>query len=165
MKFFWFAIKAFFSAHAKPTDKEKSFFSAAKFQLSIAPKLTRSYKFHPRKLTVSLLQNNSFSKLRSLAFAVRLPFRTDSNPHRRYPERLLYPAQPVTWWTLVTSAKAMYRAEIWIVPGVQRFANLWGTFGSFRTSEKNKTVPFTGNFEVLQTSIQLAAMAASHKQN
>ena len=28
------------------------------------------------------------------------------------------------------------------LPGVQRFANLWGTFGSFRTSEKNKTVPF-----------------------
>ena len=25
-------------------------------------------------------------------------------------------------------------------PGVQRFANLWGTFGSFRTSEKNKIV-------------------------
>ena len=29
-------------------------------------------------------------------------------------------------------------------PGVQRFANLWGTFGSFRTSEKNKTVSLTG---------------------
>ena len=28
------------------------------------------------------------------------------------------------------------------LPGVQRFANLWGTFGSFRTSEKNKIVPF-----------------------
>ena len=26
------------------------------------------------------------------------------------------------------------------LPGVQRFANLWGTFGSFRTSEKNKIV-------------------------
>ena len=26
-------------------------------------------------------------------------------------------------------------------PGVQRVATLWGTFGSFRTSEKNKTVP------------------------
>ena len=26
------------------------------------------------------------------------------------------------------------------LPGVQRFANLWGTFGSFRTSEKNKPV-------------------------
>ena len=32
------------------------------------------------------------------------------------------------------------------LPGVQRFANLWGTFGSFRTSEKNKTVfPYREN--------------------
>ena len=30
-------------------------------------------------------------------------------------------------------------------PGVQRFANLWGTPRSFRTSEKNKTVPFAGS--------------------
>ena len=29
-------------------------------------------------------------------------------------------------------------AELWIVPGVQRFANLWCTFGSFRTSEKHE---------------------------
>ena len=28
------------------------------------------------------------------------------------------------------------------LPGVQRFANLWGTPRSFRTSEKNKFVPF-----------------------
>ena len=28
------------------------------------------------------------------------------------------------------------------LPGVQRFANLWGTPRSFRTSEKNKPVPF-----------------------
>ena len=27
-------------------------------------------------------------------------------------------------------------AELWIVPGVQRFANLWCTFGTFRTREK-----------------------------
>ena len=40
------------------------------------------------------------------------------------------------------------------LPGVQRVATLWGTFGSFRTSEKNKIVPFAGSFEVLQTSNQ-----------
>ena len=39
-------------------------------------------------------------------------------------------------------------------PGVQRFANLWGTFGSFRTSEKNKSVLFAENIEVFQTSNQ-----------
>ena len=29
-------------------------------------------------------------------------------------------------------------------PGVQRVATLWGTFGSFRTSEKNKNVSLSG---------------------
>ena len=48
------------------------------------------------------------------------------------------------------------------LPGVQRVATLWGTPRSFRTSEKNKLVLFPENIEVLQTSIQLAAMAALH---
>ena len=30
-------------------------------------------------------------------------------------------------------------------PGVQRVATLWGTFGSFRTSEKNKNVSLSGD--------------------
>ena len=55
----------------------------AKFQLPTAPKLTCSRKFHLRKLTVSLLYTFSFSKNISLAFAVQLPFRTDSKPLRR----------------------------------------------------------------------------------
>ena len=35
-----------FSAHAKPTDKEKFFLSIHELQLSTAPKLTCSNKFH-----------------------------------------------------------------------------------------------------------------------
>ena len=95
-KVFWLPKKPAFSTHARPTDKEKPFFSTAKFQFRTAPKLTRSHKFYPRKLTVSLQYNNPFSRVRNLASDVRLPFRTDSNPHRRYPERLQFPAQPVT---------------------------------------------------------------------
>ena len=72
-----------FAAYAKPTNKEKPFFSTAKSQLPTTPKLTCSHKFHPRDPTVSLQQNNPFSKLRSLALAVQLPFRTDSKPFRR----------------------------------------------------------------------------------
>ena len=85
-----------FSAHAKPTDKEKPFLSTAKLQFSTAPKLTCSNPFQIPFATVSLQKDDSFSKLRSLASDVRLPFRTDSNPHRRYPERLQFPARPVT---------------------------------------------------------------------
>ena len=59
-----------FSAHAKPTDKEKPFLSTEKFQFSTAPKLTCSRKFHPRKSTVSLQKDDSFSKLRNLALAL-----------------------------------------------------------------------------------------------
>ena len=85
-----------FSAHAKPTDKEKPFLSTAKLQFSTAPKLTCSYPFRIPLATVSLQKALSFSKLRSLASALRLPFRTDSKPHRRYPGSLQSSAQPVT---------------------------------------------------------------------
>ena len=93
---FWFAKKGYFSTHAKPTNKEKLFLSATKLQPRTAPKLTEVSKFYLRNPTVSLQYNSPFSKLRSLASAVQLPFRTDSNPHRRYPETLQYPARPVT---------------------------------------------------------------------
>ena len=54
-------MKGIFSAHARPTDKEKSFFSTAKLQLPTAPKLTSSYKFYLRKPTVSLQYKIPFS--------------------------------------------------------------------------------------------------------
>ena len=47
-------------------------------------------------------------------------------------------------------------------PGVQRVATLWGTFGSFRTSEKNKTVPLRESSEVFQTSNQPTQTTTSH---
>ena len=88
--------KGGFSAHAKPTNKEKPFFSTAKFQFPTALKITCSNPFQISLATVSLQQNSPFSKLRNLASDVRLPFRTDSNPHRRYPGRLSCPSRPVT---------------------------------------------------------------------
>ena len=87
--------KAYFSIHAKPTNKEKPFFSTAKFQFRTATKLTCNHKFHPLNPTVSVQYNNPFSRVRNLASDVRLPFRTDSNPHRRYPETLQCSAWPV----------------------------------------------------------------------
>ena len=88
--------KTAFSVRAKPTDKEKLFINPPWQHFSTVPKLTCNSPFQISSATVSLQYNIPFSKLRSLALAVRLPFRTDSNPHRRYPERLSYPAQPVT---------------------------------------------------------------------
>ena len=57
-------------------------------------------------------------------------------------------------------------AELWIVPGVQRFANLWCAFWFFLHNAKStKNVPFAGSSEVLQTSNQHTAAAASHRNN
>ena len=52
--------KGGFSAHAKPTNKEKPFFSTAKLQFPTAPKLTCSYKFHPRKPCCELAVQQPF---------------------------------------------------------------------------------------------------------
>ena len=48
------------SAHAKPTNKEKLFLSMAKLQLSTAPKLTCSHKFHLRKPYCELAAKHPF---------------------------------------------------------------------------------------------------------
>ena len=46
------------------------------------------------------------------------------------------------------SAKSL-PTELWIVPGVQRFANLWCAFWFFLHNAKStKNVPFAGSFEV-----------------
>ena len=75
--------RAVFSAPAKLSDKEKTFFSAQRHRLRTATKLTSSYTFHLRQPTVSLQYNNPFSKNISLASALQLSFRTDSKPFRR----------------------------------------------------------------------------------
>ncbi len=66
-KCFCLRKKLAFSIHAKPTDKEKLFLSTAKLQFRTAPKLTCNNPFRIPLATVSLQQNNPFSKLRSLA--------------------------------------------------------------------------------------------------
>ena len=100
-KCFLVAKKPAFSAHAKPNDKEKLFFSTPWQHFSTMPKLTCNNSFQISLATVSLQKDDSFSKLRNLASDVQQPFRTDSNPHRRYPETLRFPIRPVTWWTPV----------------------------------------------------------------
>ena len=68
-KSFCLRKKLAFSAHAKPTDKEKPFISTLRYQLPTAPKLTCNNPFQTSSATVSLQQNNPFSKLRNLALA------------------------------------------------------------------------------------------------
>ncbi len=79
-----------FSAHARQCKNEKPFINPPRQQLPTAPKLTCSSPFRIALAAVSLQYNNSFSKNYGLALAVQPPFRTDSNPHRRYPEALRF---------------------------------------------------------------------------
>ena len=88
--------KKTFLIHARPTNKEKLFTNPLRQHFSTVPKLTCNSPFRIALAAVSLQYNIPFSKLRSLASDVRPPFRTDSNPHRRYPESLQCPARPVT---------------------------------------------------------------------
>ena len=93
---FLFCGKGFFDSCKGNRYKEKPFFSAPKSQFPTAPKLTCNNPFRIAPATVSLQYNIPFSKPRSLALALRRPFRTDSNPHRRYPETLRFPTRSVT---------------------------------------------------------------------
>ena len=74
----------------------KDVFRRATATLLHKPKLTCNSPFRIAPTTVSLQYNSPFSKLRNLAFDVQPPFRTDSNPHRRYPVTLQIFARPVT---------------------------------------------------------------------
>ena len=83
MENLWFAKKNSFFSSCKANRKRKAFFSTPQQPLRTVPKLTSSCKFYPRKPTVSLQYNNSFSKNNGLASALWQPIRTDSKPLRR----------------------------------------------------------------------------------
>ena len=70
-KTFLFYRKGVFSAHARPTDKEKLFTNPLRQHFSTMPKLTCNTPFQIPLATVSLQKDVSFSKLRSLASALR----------------------------------------------------------------------------------------------
>ena len=60
-----------FSAHARQFKNEKPFINPLRQHFSTTPKLTEVSKFHPQNPTVSLQKDDSFSKLCSLASALR----------------------------------------------------------------------------------------------
>ena len=73
-----------------------------------------------------------------------------------------FSAKPVIWWTPVTFAKTPYRPAIWIVPGVQRFANLWLCFlVLFAQRKKHEKRPFRRE---LRGSANLESAHRSHQK-
>ena len=141
--------------------KEK-LFSTHKIPTSHCTKLTCSCKFHPRKPTVSLQYNNPFSKTSVLRQLYSHPFAPIQILTDDTRELCVFLCRRLHDDGRSFQRKSRIERRFESLPGVQRVATLWGTPRSFRTREKNKLVLFPENIEVLQTSIQLAAMAALH---
>ena len=155
---FWFAKKANFFSSCKA--QRKTFSQRTAATTSHRTKANEQLQFSSAKTYCKLaVQHSFFEQYRSCVcttvtlshrFKAFTPAFCRQNRFRHEPPE---------------SFTKSFPTELWIVPGVQRFANLWCTFGSFRTREKNKPVPFLGSSEVSQTSNQHTAMAASHRNN
>ena len=154
-----------FSIHAKPTNKEKPFFSTAKFQFSTAPKLTCSYKFHPRKPCCELAVQQPFFETSQSCVSTKatLSHRFKSSPS--------IPGKVALSGAAGYMMTAGHFRENHVSSGdLNRSPESRGSQTSgvllvlFVQAKRIKPFPF-GKFEVFQTSIQLAAMAASHEQN
>ena len=143
--------KAFLLHKPLRTVRKSRFFIYKKLffctNLSLFP--SKASLFHP-PLPISTPLNLLFAKNTAVllisvlnSYAVKPEPRTDSNHCRRYPTKLQLFTKPVTRWTPVISEKITYRPAIWIVPGVQRFANLWCAFWFFLHNAKRiKPFPF-----------------------
>ena len=139
-KTFWFAIKAIFRLMQSHLIK-KSFFQHSKNSISHLTKTNVQQPFSNIACYCELaVQQSIFEKHQSCVcttvtlshrFKAFSPAFCGQNRFRHVPPEI--------------SAKSL-PAELWIVPGVQRFANLWCTFGSFRTSEKHEKRSFRRKF-------------------
>ena len=159
MKNFWFAEKAnFFSSYK--ANRKKAFFSTQRHRLPTAPKLTCSHTFHLRQLTVSLQQNNSFSKNISLALARQPPFRTDSKPLRRR-----FAGKPGFVTCRRNFLQNHFRQSFESSPKSRGPQTSGVLLVLFVHAKSTKNVPFAGSSEVFQTSNQPTAAAASHRNN
>ena len=157
-KTFGLPKKRMFSAHAMLTNKEKLFLSAPRQLLPTAPKLTRSCKFHPQKPTVSLQYTFSFSKKHqscvcttatlSHRFKAFSPALCGQNRFRHVPPE--------------NFAKFFFDRAL----NRGRRTESRVLFGHFLHAAKSDN-PFSlaGRSEILQTSNQPAAAAASYRNN
>ena len=160
MENFCFAEKNRFLAHAKLSDKEK-LFQHTIISISHLTKTNVPQPFSNIACRCELaVQQSFFEKSQSCVCSTAIlshrfkafsPAFCGQNRFRQKPPEVFAKLLP---------------AELWIVPGVQRFANLWCAFWFFLHNAKStKTVSFAGSFKVLQTSKQRTAVTFSHRNN
>ena len=149
------------SAHAKPTNKEKLFLSMAKLQLSTAPKLTCSHKFHLRKPYCELAAKHPFFETSqscvSSTASISHRFKAFSPPFCAKNRFRLVPPE-----AMLNFLRQSFESS----PGVQRAAAL-GVFLWYFLHAAKSTNPYSlaGSFEVFQTSNQPTTTTTSHEQN
>ena len=138
--------------------------------LSLFP--SKATFFHPPspvRTTLNLLfaKNTAILWLFALnPYAVKPEPRTDSNHCRRYPENCCFLRCRLPDECRSFSQKHRIDRRFESSPESRGSQTSGVLFGSFCTTQKaRKNVPFPGSSEVLQTSNQRTAMAASHRNN
>ena len=152
-----------FSIHAKPANKEKPFFSTAKFQFSTAPKLTCSYKFHPRKPCCELAVQQPFFETSQSCVSTKatLSHRFKSSPSIpgkvKMPDAAGYLMNAGYFRENLESSGDLNR------PRESRGSQTSGVLlVLFVQAKRIKPFPLRESFEVLQTSIQPTQTTTSH---
>ena len=144
-----------FSVHARPTDKEQPFLSAAKLQLPTAPKLTCNSPFRIPLATVSLQYNNPFfeNSQSCVSTKVTLSHRFKSSP--------AIPGNATDFRAAGYMMNAGHFSESHVSSGdLNRPRESRGSqpsacfCGTFCTPQKVPIRSLAGSFEVLQTSNQ-----------
>jgi hypothetical protein len=140
--------------------KKKSFFQRTTTPTSHYIKANEQLQIYPRQPAVSLQYNNPFSKNLSLASALQLSFRTDSKPfRRRFAGKTGFGRS--RWNFLQTHFRQSFESS----PESRGSQTSGVLLVLFVQAKSTKNVPFAGSSEVLQTSNQRTATAASHRNN
>ncbi len=128
----------FYCPQKPPFHVQKPFFCT-----SLSLLLSKATLFHP-PLSISTTLNLLFAKNTAVLlifalnpYAVKPEHRTDSKPLRRR-----FAGKTGFGTSRRKTLQTHFRQSFESLPGVQRFANLWCTFGSFRTSEKHEKRSF-----------------------
>ena len=155
LKNFLVCGKGILSAHAKPTNKEKLFLSMAKLQLSTAPKLTCSHKFHLRKTYCELAAKHPFFETSqscvSSTASLSHRFKAFSPPFRAKNRFRLVPPEN---FAKIFSDRALNRG---------RRTESRVLFGYFlHNAKSDKPYSLAGSSEVLRTSNQHTQITPSH---
>ena len=184
----FFFCKKLYELHSKPFFTHKNFFCTCLSSLSakishfhkpkvfllhkpflLPPKATLFCPPSPILTTLNLLSAKNTAVLLLFALipcAVKPERRTDSNHCRRYPEKCSFQHSRLPDERRSFQKKSRIDRRFESSPESRGSQTSGVLFGSFCTTQKErKNVPFAGSIEVLQTSNQHTAAAASHRNN